>query len=128
MAGMRITLPPSRGVLLYDADCGFCTRAALFLAARRPLVAVRPMAAADLDALGVDAVRARREIPLLRGDGTLAWGARAIGEALACCPAPWRWAGRVILAPVAFPLSARVYAWVSEHRGDLPGGTGACQV
>lgn len=125
---MRITLPPARGVLLYDSDCGFCTRSALFLAARGPLAAVRPMAAADLDALGVDAVRARREIPLVRGDGTLAWGARAIGEALASCPAPWRWMGWVIAAPAVCPLAEQVYAWVSEHRGDLLGGTGACRI
>ena len=43
-------------LLLYDADCGFCTRSAAWLKGRLPHLRIEPLQRADLDALGVDEV------------------------------------------------------------------------
>ena len=67
--------------LLYDADCGFCSRSASWLVAWG-VPGVRSMQSVDLPALGVDAARAGREIPAVLPDGRVVYGARAIGEAL----------------------------------------------
>ncbi|WP_257478004.1 thiol-disulfide oxidoreductase DCC family protein [Acidipropionibacterium jensenii] len=139
---MTLTSPPPQGVLLYDPDCGFCTRVAgalqQILAAGRgqaagdatahPTAAVIPMTEADLDALGVDAARARCEIPLVLGDGTVVWAAAAIGQALEGAKAPWSWLGRIITAPLIAPLAGRIYAWVAANRYRLPGGSESCRL
>ena len=52
------------GVLLYDPDCGFCTRAACWVGKLGCECAVVPGLPATLRASGVDPDRARREIPL----------------------------------------------------------------
>lgn len=126
MSRPRITRRPDRGLLLYDSDCGFCTACARWLIRQGAGVAVRPLAAADAVALGVDAARARREIPLLGSDGTIVWGAPAIAGALISCPPPWRWAGRMIAARAVRPLAAAVYRWVARNRRLLPGSSDAC--
>lgn len=139
---MPLTSPPPQGALLYDPDCGFCTRVAgvlqkVLVADRgraagdvtaRPTVVVVPMTDADLDALGVDAARARCEIPLVLGDGTVVWAAEAIGRALEGAKAPWRWLGRIITAPLIAPLAGRIYAWVAANRYRLPGGSDSCRL
>ena len=112
--------------LLYDADCGFCTRVASWLG-RRGVPGVRPMQAVDLAALGVDAVRATREIPALLGPGNVVYGAPAIGEALRYGPWWLRAAGWLIRGPLAWP-AARVYGVVARYRHRLPGGTGECRL
>ena len=112
--------------LLYDADCGFCTRSASWLA-RRGVPGVRPMQSVDLDALGVDAVRATREIPAVLASGEVVYGARAIGEALRQGPWWLRAAGWLIRRPLAWP-AALAYRLVARYRHRLPGGTGECRL
>lgn len=113
-------------MLLYDADCGFCTRCARWLDAHAPGLEVRPMHTVDLARLGVDEARATREVPFVLADGSVAWGAAAIGESLRRCRAPWSSAGRVLLAPPVLAVARPVYALVARNRHRLPGGTAAC--
>lgn len=112
-------------LLLYDAECGFCSRAAAWLV-RRGVREVRPLQLVDLAALGVDAERATREIPAVLDDGRVAYGARAIGFALATGPAWLRAAGWLVRRPLARP-AASVYALVARNRYRLPGGCVACR-
>lgn len=114
------------GALLYDADCGFCTRSASWLS-RRGVPGVRSLQSVDLAAQGVDADRALREIPAVLGSGEVVYGARAIGEALRVGPWSLRVAGWLVRRPLAWPAAA-VYRVVARHRHRLPGGTGACQL
>ncbi len=56
----------ARGLLLYDAECGFCTRAAHWVRRQLPVdVDVLALQSVDLAALGVDPGRAEREIPFV---------------------------------------------------------------
>ena len=60
---------PAVPLVLYDADCGFCTASAGWLGRRKLRTAISPLQRADLAALGVDADRARRQIPFVEPDG-----------------------------------------------------------
>ncbi len=112
--------------LLYDADCGFCTRSASWLS-WVGVPGVRSLQSVDLPALGVDAARAAREIPAVLASGQVVYGARAIGEALRFGPVWLRGAGWLVRGPLAW-LAALVYRVVARYRHRLPGGTGECRL
>lgn len=117
--------------LLYDADCGFCTTSAGWLGRRGLTVAIEPLHAADLAALGVDAERAAREIPLVERTPAgfrVSYGHRAIGGALASGGFPWRIAGWLLLHPPLTWIAGPVYALVARNRHRLPGSTAACRL
>ncbi|MGY1591708.1 thiol-disulfide oxidoreductase DCC family protein [Geodermatophilus sp. SYSU D00708] len=118
-----------RPVLVYDGDCGFCTRAAEV--ARRllpPDAAVTPWQSADLASLGVTPARARREVLWVSRTGRVAGGARAVAEALRAAGGPWAVLGVVLLVPPLSWAAAGVYRLVAANRMRLPGGTAACAV
>lgn len=113
--------------MLFDADCGFCTRAAGWLA-RWTAATVVPMHAQDLSALGIDADRAGREMPAVLDSGEVVYGADAVAAALR---SGRRWAqatGAVMHMPGVRMLARAAYALVARNRHRLPGGTGACRL
>ena len=114
------------GLLLYDPDCGFCTRTARHVG-RWPLgVDIQPISAHRLAEHGIDPSRAEREMPYVAPDGSITYGHRAWAGILLTGPWPARIVGRTLTAPGLDRLSAAVYRWVAEHRESLPGGTPAC--
>ena len=117
--------------LLYDADCGFCTASAAWLGRRRLAASIEPLQRAELDALGVDADRVAREIPLVESTPAgirVSYGHVAIGRALASGPMPWRLAGWLLLHPPLTWLAGPAYALVARNRHRLPGSTAACRL
>lgn len=113
--------------LLYDADCGFCTRSAAWLRRRGLRARIEPLQQADLPALGVDAVRAKREIPHVDDSGQVSYGAEAIGRALQTGGLAWRGAGWLLAHPPVLWLARPVYALVAANRHRLPGSTDVCR-
>ena len=114
------------GHLLYDPDCGACTRAAHWLARRGVGCGVEPITPGRLAALGVDPDRATREIPFVLPGGEVRYGARAVAAALRTGPAWLRVAGAVIDARPVRPLAAALYGLVARNRFRLPGGSATC--
>ncbi|MGJ6979187.1 thiol-disulfide oxidoreductase DCC family protein [Aestuariimicrobium soli] len=115
--------------LLYDPDCGFCTRSARLLAKLGPRAEVRPLQLAGLDSGGpVDSARASCEVPFVRDDGTVVYGAAAIAAVLVTCRQPWRLVGRVLGSRPGLWVARPVYALVATNRHRLPGGTAACDL
>ena len=114
------------GVLLYDPDCGFCTRAAGWVGKLGCECAVVPGLPATLRASGVDPDRARREIPFIDEHGRVTWGSDAVASALATGPLPTRLAARVLMARGVREVAQVVYRFVARHRHRLPGGTAVC--
>lgn len=106
-------------VVLYDADCGFCTRAALALVRRsRGGLRAVPIRSAEGDALLGDLPDARRDGSwhLVTADGRR-WSAGA-----AVAPALRRLPGLAWLAPLVEALPGPVergYRLVARHRGLL---------
>jgi len=115
-----------RPILLYDADCGFCTKAAGRVSSLRLDVDVTSLQSVDLASRGVSPERALVEMPLVGADGSVVYGHEAIAAALRTGPVPLRLLGRIIVLPGVAVLSRLVYRWVARHRHQLPGGTPAC--
>ncbi|MCG2802151.1 MAG: DUF393 domain-containing protein [Cellulomonas sp.] len=115
-----------RSQLLYDADCGFCTRAVGWAPRLRLDLEVRALGTVDLAALGVDPQRAQRELPHVTSDGTVTYGHRAVASALLTGPVPARMAGRLLASRALDRPAAAGYRWVAAHRHRLPGGRATC--
>ena len=114
--------------LIYDADCGFCTRTANWLAARAT-VALRPwQAITDLGGLGLDERLVTEAAYWVEDERPVARGAAAIGRALIARGGAAKPLGLIIVSRPVAPLAARVYALVARNRFALPGGTDACRV
>lgn len=117
--------------LLYDADCGFCAASARWLRRLRLGASIRPLQRADLAALGVDAERARRQIPFVEPSSSavrVSYGHVAVGRALATGGPGWRLAGWLLLHPPVSWLARPAYALVARNRYRLPGSTAACRI
>jgi predicted DCC family thiol-disulfide oxidoreductase YuxK len=113
--------------LVFDGDCGFCTRSAEV--ARRVLpagVAVTAWQFADLAALGTTAQRAQREALWIGADGRVAGGATAVSRALRATGGVWLVLGWLLAVPPVSWLARVVYRVVAANRMRLPGGTPAC--
>lgn len=111
------------GRVVYDADCGFCTRSAHW-------VDDDPVAwqSLDLAAVGATQEQADNFVGWL-GDGRIrALGAPAIAAALRARGGWRRPLGTILDLPGVRRLAARVYPVVARHRHRLPGGTAACRL
>ncbi|MGH3260480.1 MAG: thiol-disulfide oxidoreductase DCC family protein, partial [Trebonia sp.] len=87
-------------VLIYDGDCGFCTRSARLAERLSARVRLVPWQEEDLAALGTTEARAREEVLLVTADRTVLGGAAAVAELLGQARGLWRVAGRIMAAPV----------------------------
>jgi predicted DCC family thiol-disulfide oxidoreductase YuxK len=117
------------GVFLYDGDCAFCTRCAVFLR-RHVFTPVRVAAwqSVDLTPLGVTAEEAASAVQYI-GVGRVSAGPVAIADLLRTASSRWwRLGGAVLgLRPVLW-LAWPVYRLISANRHRLPGGTVACEL
>lgn len=119
---------PREPTLIFDGDCGFCTRAAYWVRRRAAgdLRAI-PWQRADLASHGLTEVEARAAAWWIDGSGARFRAQRAIGKALACGRGWTRILGLWLLLPPFVWLAAPVYRVVARFRGYLPGGTPACR-
>ncbi|WP_229783577.1 thiol-disulfide oxidoreductase DCC family protein [Pilimelia anulata] len=120
-------ITPDPPVLVYDGDCGFCTRCAAFLRARvRPRAALVPSRAIDPAAYGLTAEQCAAAVQWCGPDGERAAGPVALARLLQRGNAAWRAVGTVLaLRPVA-ALAWPPYRLIARHRHRLPGSDGTC--
>ncbi|GAB3112313.1 hypothetical protein GCM10027055_14980 [Janibacter alkaliphilus] len=121
-----------RPVLVFDGDCGMCTRAASLVERRfRPepeRFDVAPSQALDLDALGLTQAECDEALQWVATDGSIASGHAAVARMLRASY-PWaRPLGALLTAPVLDRVAALAYRWVARNRHIFPGGTPACAV
>lgn len=111
------------GQIVFDADCGFCTRTAHW-------VDTRPVAwqSLDLDAVGATREQADNFAGWLVDGRIRALGAPAIAAALRARGGWTRPVGRLVDLPGVRRPAAVVYRAVAAHRHRLPGGTEACRL
>lgn len=118
-------------MLIYDGDCGFCTRVAAW-AVTGTRVPVTPVPWQELgdDALGVlglDSEMTSHAAWWVESDGSLLRGHRAVARALGAGPG-WRSvAGRALGLPGVRSVASVVYDVVARNRHLLPGATPACR-
>ena len=125
-----MSTPPHRvgTYLVYDADCGFCTRTANWLAGRGT-VALKPwQAIADLGEMGLDEQLVTEAAYWVENERPVARGAAAIGRALIARGGITKPLGLLIVSKPVAPLAARIYIIVARNRFAMPGGTNACRL
>jgi predicted DCC family thiol-disulfide oxidoreductase YuxK len=128
MTGTAEGRPLELPVLLYDADCAFCTRSAQVATRLRLRAQVRSLQSVELDALAVPPERAAAELPFVDAAGRVSYGHRAVAAALRTSRSPLTLLGRLLgLRLLDRPLG-RLYRWVASNRYRLPGGSAACRV
>jgi predicted DCC family thiol-disulfide oxidoreductase YuxK len=117
-------------VLVYDGDCGFCTRSAHWIERRLPddVAVVAWQSIDDLSSfdLTVDDVTSAAwwvvpGAPPQRGHLAIAASLREAGGA-------WGVAGRALAVPPLSWLGGPVYRLVARYRYRLPGATEACRI
>ncbi|MGA8046763.1 MAG: DCC1-like thiol-disulfide oxidoreductase family protein [Dermatophilaceae bacterium] len=120
-----------RPVLVFDGDCGVCTRFARLstrLRRRSADYAVAPWQTLDLTTLGLTPQQCDAAVQWVAGDGSVSSSQDAIARSLLAARAPVRPLGALILAPGVNTLAGVVYRWVAANRSRLPGGTPACSL
>ena len=120
---------PDRPTLVYDADCGFCTRSAQFVRRwvdRRGRYDVRPWQELDLAAVGLSEQDCDAAAQFVAADGSIHSGHRAIASAATHGAPAWRPVGHLLVAPGVSRVAAKAYGWVADHRHAMPGATAAC--
>ncbi|SDG50532.1 thiol-disulfide oxidoreductase DCC family protein [Pseudonocardia oroxyli] len=117
---------PTSGVLVFDGECGFCTRALgwLRLLDREARLVTLPLQGPGVPARVGATPAACKEALHFAADGRVRTGAAAVNGALAV--ALQRRFPEWIYARTA-RTQERVYEWVARHRGLLPGMTPWCE-
>lgn len=116
-------------LVLYDADCGFCTTSSRAMTSRwfRADAEARSFQSMDLDALGLSVDKCAEKLHVL--DGTRAFtGAAAVARVLLRSRLPWPAIGRVMALPGIRVLAEWLYGLVARNRHRLPGGSAACEM
>ncbi|WP_442859202.1 thiol-disulfide oxidoreductase DCC family protein [Arthrobacter sp. CAN_A214] len=114
--------------LIYDADCGFCTRSAKWLG-RSGRVSIKPWRGVrDLTVLGLNEQMVSEAAFWVNGDKVAGRGEVAIARALIRRGGAWAIAGRIILVPGVRQICASGYAVIAKNRHAMPGGTASCKL
>ncbi len=111
------------GRIVYDADCGFCTRSARWI--DDDPVAWQGL---DLAAVGATEEQAAHYVGWLVDGRIRSLGSVAIADALVGAGGWKALAGRVLRLPGVRQVAARLYPVLARHRHRLPGGTEACRI
>jgi predicted DCC family thiol-disulfide oxidoreductase YuxK len=116
-----------RPTLLYDGNCGFCTRTVeLALEVLPHRVTWRPyQEVEDLDSYGVGEDDAARAVQFVDPSGRVETGSAAVAKVLVASGGPWSLLGRAMLLPPVSVAAEIAYHVVAANRRRLPGTTPA---
>ena len=120
---------PDGAILLFDGDCGLCTRLAEFVSRRlRPRFTVSPYQFVDVTTYGLTTAQCDEALQYVDSAGNTYAAQDAVARLLLASAAWCRPFGAVLLVPGVNWLAGVVYRWVARNRSWLPGGTPACSV
>jgi predicted DCC family thiol-disulfide oxidoreductase YuxK len=118
-----------RNTVIYDGDCGMCTRLAGFVRRRlRPDAEVRASQELELGRYGVTEAECAEALQYVTAGGRVYAAQDAVARLLLAARPWWRPAGLVLLLPGVNALAGVVYRWVARNRYRLPGASDACAV
>lgn len=120
--------PVGRPLLVYDADCAFCTRAARVAHDRLGVEHVEAWQTLDLDSLGLTADACAAAVQWVTPDGAVVSAERAVIAALRHAGGAWRAVGALLALPGVRGLAAVGYRLVARYRHRMPGGSDACRL
>ncbi|PXY36313.1 thiol-disulfide oxidoreductase DCC family protein [Prauserella flavalba] len=115
--------------LLFDGDCGFCTRSVTWLDRRGMLgYPFLPWQTVADDELPVPVERLMTEVVLELPDGTTLGGADALAATVGASASPWRVAGHLLRLPGVRHVARAVYRVIARNRYRMPGASAACKI
>ena len=125
-AGTRI----DRGLLIYDGECGFCSRTAAWLRRRMPEgFEIQPSQRIEhLDELGLDRVEVHEAAYWIDPDGRKHRGHLAIIRALEASGGVLGFVSRTGKVWPVEPLASWLYDVVARNRHRLPGASDHCHL
>ena len=116
-------------LLVFDGDCGFCTKSARWAAAGLPAEAdVQPWQALPLDELGLTEHDVTTAAWWFDEQGRKHRGSRAVARVLSASGGYRRVLGTLLRVPPISWLAIPGYWLVARFRYKLPGATDACRV
>ncbi|HKS47153.1 MAG TPA: DCC1-like thiol-disulfide oxidoreductase family protein [Amycolatopsis sp.] len=116
-------------LLIFDGDCGFCTRSVLYLFRHaRPRAEAIRFQQLDLGCWGLTESRARYEVLWVDTDESVLGGARALFRLLRTGRPSWAATGRVLDTIPLRWLAHAAYRLIADNRHKLPGGTDSCAI
>jgi predicted DCC family thiol-disulfide oxidoreductase YuxK len=116
-------------LLVYDGDCGVCTRLAGYVERRlRPDAGITAWQHADLPSLGLTAQQCDEALQYVEPSGRISSAQVAVARLLLDSRPIWKPLGALLLVPGVRQLAGVVYRWVAKNRHRLPGGTPACSL
>ncbi len=116
----------TEGRLVFDGECGFCTRCVGWLHRldRRGRIDVRPLQEPGIpESIGTTAEACRASVQWRGTDGTLRSGADAVNAVLSTVTRTGLPSG---LYRATSGVQERAYSWVAANRGKFPGMTPHC--
>lgn len=119
---------PSPFLLIYDADCAFCTTSAKWLERhmKRDAATIAAWQSLDLRTFDLSVDDVTTAAWWLDGEGNRYRAHAAIARAMRSCGPVISAAGFVIEKPPVCWLAAPVYRWIARNRQHMPGGTDSC--
>ncbi len=113
-------------ILIFDGDCGFCTRSVNVLKHLPVDAEVTAYQFADLEMYGTTEERATHEVLWVDPKGRIYGGAQAIARLLVSAGGFYAAAGWALRTPPIRWIAAGVYRLIANNRQRMPGGTTAC--
>jgi predicted DCC family thiol-disulfide oxidoreductase YuxK len=110
-----------RPVLVYDGECGFCTRVVEEATDRLGAdVDYLPSQQAPLASYGISEAEARHSIQWVAPEGRIGHGAEAAARLLVASGGGWALLGRLLLAPPFSFVAAGAYWLIARNRSHIP--------
>ncbi|WP_368826907.1 thiol-disulfide oxidoreductase DCC family protein [Kocuria sp. CPCC 205231] len=114
--------------LIYDADCGFCTRSAEWLAKTKRVQIMPWQQLNDLSTLGLSEEKVSSAAYWIDENAKLHAGASAIAQALLVRGGVWAGVGQAILVSPVLVLANVAYKFIAKNRHAMPGGGASCRI
>jgi predicted DCC family thiol-disulfide oxidoreductase YuxK len=118
----------STPVLIFDGDCGFCTRSARWIEVRLDDANVTSYQSIDIDEYGLSLDDVVTAAYWVDEQGTTHRGHLAIGRSLIAVGGAWSIVGWLLVTPPISWVAKPVYGLVARNRSKLPGATDACEL
>ena len=115
--------------LIFDGDCGFCTKSAQWIGARLPCdIDITPWQALNLDEFGLSERQVMAAAWWIDDAGNAHRGHKAVGRSLIAAGGAWALLGRSFLIAPGSWLARPGYALIARFRYKLPGSSDACRL
>lgn len=115
--------------LIYDGDCGFCTKSATFgtKRSRADVEYIASRSIQDLSAYGLNSEDVSKRVYWV-GDKRVVGGSRAVFRAMRQMKFPYNILGLLGLTPGFWLLAEPIYNLVARNRHKMPGSSDACKL